>query len=55
MDVEEREIISVYRGVDVTAQEADKVGSLIESLYPEIEVELLPGEQAHYFYILGAE
>jgi DAK2 domain fusion protein YloV len=55
MDVEEREIISVYRGEDVTAQEADKVGSLIESLYPELEVELLPGEQAHYFYILGAE
>jgi len=55
MDMEEREIISVYSGEDVTVQEADKVVSLIESLYPEIEVELLPGEQAHYFYILGAE
>ncbi len=55
MEVEGLEIISVYRGEDVTAQEADKVGSLIESLYPELEVELLPGEQAHYFYILGAE
>jgi DAK2 domain fusion protein YloV len=55
MDMDEREIISVYSGADVTAQDVDKVGSLIESLYPEIEVELLPGEQAYYFYILGAE
>ena len=55
MNMEEREIISIYRGEDVTAQEADKVGSLIESLYPELEVELLSGEQAHYFYIIGAE
>ncbi len=55
MNVEEREIISVYRGADVTAQEADKVVSQIESIYPELEVELLPGDQAHYFYIIGAE
>jgi DAK2 domain fusion protein YloV len=55
MEVEEREIVSVYRGADVNAQEADEVVTLIETLYPEVEVELLPGDQAHYFYILGAE
>ncbi len=55
MDVAEREIISIYSGAGVTTQEADEVVSLIENLYPELEVELLPGDQAHYFYILGAE
>jgi dihydroxyacetone kinase-like predicted kinase len=55
MDLEDREIISVYRGAEVTALEAEKIVSQIESLYPEIEVELLPGDQAHYFYIIGAE
>ena len=55
MDMEEREIVSVYRGADVTAGEAEKIVSQIESLYPDIEVELLPGDQAHYFYIIGAE
>ena len=55
MEMEEREIVSIYSGADVTPQEADNIASRIESLYPEIEVELLPGDQAHYFYILGAE
>ena len=55
MDIEEREIISIYRGADATSQEADEVVALIETLYPEIEVELLSGDQAHYYYILGAE
>lgn len=55
MEVEEREIISIYRGADTTDQEAEKVVFLIESLYPDLEIELLPGGQAHYCYILGAE
>ncbi len=55
MNVEEREIISVYSGADVTLHEASAIISQIESLYPDIEVELLPGDQAHYFYIIGAE
>ena len=55
MDMEEREIVSVYYGADINEQEAGEVVSLIESLYPDVEVELLPGGQPHYFYILGAE
>ena len=53
--MEEREIVSVYYGADVTEQEAGDVVTQIESLYPDIEVELLPGGQPHYYYILGAE
>lgn len=55
MDMEEREIVSVYYGADITEQEAGDVVTQIESLYPDVEVELLPGSQPHYFYILGAE
>jgi DAK2 domain fusion protein YloV len=55
MEIGEREIISVYRGADTTAAEAEKVVSLIESSYPDLEIELLSGDQAHYCYILGAE
>ncbi len=51
----DREIVSVYSGADVTQAEANQIASQIESLYPDIEVELLPGDQAHYFYIIGAE
>ena len=55
MDMDEREIISVYVGAGVSEDEAAQVVSDIEILYPEVEVELLPGGQAHYFFVLGAE
>ena len=31
------------------------IAAQIEASYPDIEVEILPGGQAHYYYILGAE
>jgi DAK2 domain fusion protein YloV len=55
MDMDEREIISVYSGAGVSEHEAKEVVARIESLYPDVEVELLSGDQPHYSYIIGAE
>ncbi len=55
MEMEERELVSLYYGQDVTLEESDQVAAQIQTLYPDAEVEVLPGGQAHYFYILGAE
>jgi uncharacterized protein len=55
MEMEEREILSIYYGQDVTDAEASAFGQQIEERYPDVELELLPGGQSHYFYILGAE
>jgi uncharacterized protein len=55
MEMEEREILSIYYGQDITAAEAQAFGQQIEERYPDVEIELLPGGQSHYFYILGAE
>lgn len=55
MDMDEREIVTLYYGQDVSAVEAAAVASHIEQLYPDVEVEILEGGQAHYHYILGAE
>jgi DAK2 domain fusion protein YloV len=55
MDVANREIVSIYYGADVDEEEAATVAEKIKSIYTDVEVELLPGGQAHYFYILGAE
>jgi len=55
MQMEEREIVTIYYGQDTTPEEAHSVAEQIESLYPDVEVELLPGGQAHYYFILGAE
>lgn len=55
MEIEARELLSVYYGEDVTAAEAEAIVAEIQHLYPDIEIELLPGGQSHYHYILGAE
>lgn len=55
MELEERELLSVYYGADISAAAAAQLASQIEAAYPDIEVETLPGGQAHYYYILGAE
>ena len=55
MEMDEREIVSIYYGAEVTAVEAQAFGQQIEQRYPDVEIELLPGGQSHYFYILGAE
>ena len=55
MEMADQELLSLYYGQDVTETEATAVAEQIEALYPDVEVEILPGGQAHYFYILGAE
>ncbi len=55
MDIEERELVSIYYGQDATEREAEDLASCVESLYPELEVEILSGGQAIYHYIIGAE
>jgi hypothetical protein len=55
MNVAEREIVSIYYGAEVSEQEARALGDSIEAAYEDVEVEVLPGGQAHYYYIIGAE
>lgn len=55
MNVADREILTIYYGQDVSAEDAEALASEIETLYPDLEVEIHHGGQAHYYYILGAE
>ncbi|MBK8986954.1 MAG: DAK2 domain-containing protein [Chloroflexi bacterium] len=55
MDMDNRELLSLYYGRDVLPADAQQVAEQIGMLYPDAEIEVLPGGQAHYFYILGAE
>ncbi|MCA9947145.1 MAG: DAK2 domain-containing protein [Ardenticatenaceae bacterium] len=55
MEMEERELLSLYYGQDITEDEAQELAGQIEEQYEEIEIELLAGGQPYYFYILGAE
>lgn len=55
MEMEDRELLSLYYGEDVSEEEASDLAEQIEAQYEDVEIELLPGGQPYYFYILGAE
>lgn len=55
MEMEERELLSIYYGQDISKETASELAAQIEAQYEDIEIELLAGKQPYYFYILGAE
>lgn len=52
---EDKEILTIYYGDDVTEEEADKLASLIEERYPDIDIEVYYGGQPLYYYIFSIE
>ena len=55
MDAEDFEIITLYYGETITADEAQQLADQIADRYPEQEIEVVDGGQPHYHYILSAE
>jgi DAK2 domain fusion protein YloV len=53
--VTEHELITLFHGENVTPEEAQEMTDMIESKYPDQEVELQYGGQPHYQYILSIE
>lgn len=49
------EILTMYYGEDVSPEEAEALAATIRESYPDLEVEVLDGGQAHYYYILSIE
>lgn len=55
MDMDDRELVTIYYGDEVSESQADEMADEITELYPDVEVEVLCGGQAIYQFILGAE
>jgi dihydroxyacetone kinase-like predicted kinase len=55
MGVSELEIVTLYYGNDVTANQADTLAGAIRERHVQLEVEVVDGGQPHYDYILSAE
>jgi DAK2 domain fusion protein YloV len=55
IEMDDRELVSIYFGQDVTESDAEQVADKLRDLYPDVEVEVLAGGQAIYQYIIGAE
>jgi len=55
MGAADREIITLYYGQPVTAQEADALLAEVSGLFPDQEIEIVSGGQPFYHYIISAE
>ncbi|MEW6716357.1 MAG: DAK2 domain-containing protein [Chloroflexota bacterium] len=51
----EYELITLYYGVDLDQQEANRIADVVRETYPEQEVECHDGGQPHYFFIMSLE
>jgi DAK2 domain fusion protein YloV len=55
MNSRDREIITLYYGEDVSEAEADTLADLLQEDWPEHDIEVIPGGQPHYHYIISVE
>lgn len=52
---EDSKLISIYYGQDTQEEDAEKLASEIEELYPDADVDLHCGGQPIYYYVLSVE
>ena len=52
---EDAELISVYYGQDVTEEAAEALAEKLTEAYPDCDVEVNPGGQPIYYYIISVE
>jgi DAK2 domain fusion protein YloV len=55
LDLDDKEIVTVYYGADTDRDEAEQVSSTIRQQYPQLQVEVVRGNQPHYEYIVSVE
>jgi uncharacterized protein len=49
------ELITIYYGADADKAEAEALARKVSAWKPEVEVEIVPGGQPHYRYLIAAE
>ena len=52
---EDKEIISIYYGSDVTKEHAEKLSERVSEEFPDCDVSLYFGGQPIYYYIVSVE
>ncbi|MBE6934139.1 MAG: DAK2 domain-containing protein [Ruminococcaceae bacterium] len=50
-----KEYITIYYGEDITEKQAQKAAALFSEICPDADVNLLPGGQPVYYYLISAE
>lgn len=49
------ELVTAYRGADVSEREAETLAASVGAVFPDIELETLYGGQPHYHFIISGE
>jgi dihydroxyacetone kinase-like predicted kinase len=55
MKADERELVTLYYGADVSGESANQMAGTIRTAYPNLTVEMHAGGQPHYDYLLSVE
>jgi dihydroxyacetone kinase-like predicted kinase len=55
VDMVESEVVTVYYGQNIEKEEAEKISSGIREKYPNLQIEIVKGDQPHYEYIISIE
>ena len=55
MNAADLEVITLYYGQPVGAEEAQAVQETLRGVYPDQEIEIVDGGQPFYHYIISAE
>ena len=52
---DDSELISLYYGQDIQAEDAEKFAQTVEELYPDVDIDVHMGGQPIYYYVLSVE
>jgi hypothetical protein len=52
---EDSELISIYYGSDSNEEEANEIADMLTEKYDYLDVEVQPGNQPVYYYIISVE
>jgi len=55
LDLAEAEVITIYYGADTEQTEAEAVSLAIRQQHPELQIEVVKGDQPHYNFIVSIE
>jgi len=55
LDAQDYEIVTMYYGEDTPEEDAQQLADMIRQRYSQLDVEVLDGGQAHYYYIISVE
>jgi len=52
---EDSELVSLYYGQETSEEDADALADRVMEAYPDVDVEVHPGGQPIYYYVLSVE